>query len=223
MFFTYDTHVGRRPVFLQINDDWYHMEHRSVAKRSTEPHPEVHQKLMKDSRVRRAEQQRVKSRTKRDLIIKRPSNILNMLNDERWPQMWYLVSRTFPIDSIELIFTRGHVSSNARVNKMRLVQFNYSLSSAVKLKRESKHIVLSDMQAIVFAENASKTSCVRKPSSDLEPHVFGDTDVNTGKIRSCVSRRSFLGSLILQSISYESNKRDRSIRALKAYRRLCRK
>ncbi|EZA62232.1 Furin, partial [Ooceraea biroi] len=73
-----------------INDDWYHMEHRSVVKRSTEPHLEVHQRLMKDSRVRRAEQQRAKSRTKRDLIIKRPSNILNMLNDERWPQMWYL-------------------------------------------------------------------------------------------------------------------------------------
>ncbi|KYN32888.1 Furin-like protease 1, isoforms 1/1-X/2 [Trachymyrmex septentrionalis] len=66
------------------------MEHRSVAKRSTEPHLEMHQRLMNDFRVRRAEQQRAKSRTKRDLIIKRPSNILTMLNDERWPQMWYL-------------------------------------------------------------------------------------------------------------------------------------
>lgn len=63
-----------------------------MAKRSTEPHSEVHQRLTKDYRVRRAEQQRAKSRTKRDLIIKRPSNILTMLNDERWPQMWYLVS-----------------------------------------------------------------------------------------------------------------------------------
>lgn len=79
-------------IVVQINDDWYHMEHRSVAKRSTEPHLEVHQRLIKDSRIRRAEQQRAKSRTKRDLIIKRPSNILTMLNDERWPQMWYLVS-----------------------------------------------------------------------------------------------------------------------------------
>ncbi|KAL6259715.1 hypothetical protein P5V15_009628 [Pogonomyrmex californicus] len=77
-------------IFISINDDWFHMEHRSVAKRSTEPHLEVHQRLMNDSRVRRAEQQRAKSRTKRDLIIKRPSNILTMLNDERWPQMWYL-------------------------------------------------------------------------------------------------------------------------------------
>lgn len=74
----------------KINDDWFHMEHRSVAKRSAEPHLEVHQRLMNDSRVRRAEQQRAKSRIKRDLIIKRPSNILTMLNDERWPQMWYL-------------------------------------------------------------------------------------------------------------------------------------
>ncbi|KAL0114583.1 hypothetical protein PUN28_011706 [Cardiocondyla obscurior] len=74
----------------KINDDWFHMEHRSVAKRSTEPHLEMHQRLMNDLRVRRAEQQRAKSRTKRDLIIKRPSNILTTLNDEKWPQMWYL-------------------------------------------------------------------------------------------------------------------------------------
>lgn len=87
----YDTHTELLTL-LQINDDWFHMEHRSVAKRSTEPHLEMHQRLMNDFRVRRAEQQRAKSRTKRDLIIKRPSNILTMLNDERWPQMWYLVS-----------------------------------------------------------------------------------------------------------------------------------
>ncbi|XP_050451575.1 furin-like protease 1 isoform X2 [Cataglyphis hispanica] len=74
----------------KINDDWFHMEHRSVPKRSIGPHLEVHQRLMKDNRVHRAEQQRVKKREKRDLIIKRPSNILSMLNDERWPQMWYL-------------------------------------------------------------------------------------------------------------------------------------
>lgn len=63
-----------------------------MPKRSIGPHLEVHQRLMKDNRVHRAEQQRVKKREKRDLIIKRPSNILSMLNDERWPQMWYLVS-----------------------------------------------------------------------------------------------------------------------------------
>jgi len=99
-----DTHT-ERCALLQINDDWFHMEHRSVAKRSTEPHLEMHQRLMNDFRVRRAEQQRAKSRTKRDLIIKRPSNILTMLNDERWPQMWYLV-RNFNQDHVILYTTR---------------------------------------------------------------------------------------------------------------------
>ncbi|XP_076621880.1 furin-like protease 1 isoform X4 [Colletes latitarsis] len=75
----------------KIVDDWYHMVHTSVVKRSTEPHLGIHQRLIQDRRVRRAEQQRVKSRTKRDLIIKRgPSNLQTILNDERWPQMWYL-------------------------------------------------------------------------------------------------------------------------------------
>ncbi|XP_024940576.1 furin-like protease 1 isoform X7 [Cephus cinctus] len=75
----------------KIVDDWYHMEHRSIVKRSTEPHHEIHQRLVGDSRVRRAEQQRAKSRTKRDLIIKRGhSGPRIILNDERWPQMWYL-------------------------------------------------------------------------------------------------------------------------------------
>ncbi|XP_076750015.1 furin-like protease 1 isoform X1 [Xylocopa sonorina] len=75
----------------KIVDDWYHMVHSSVVKRSAEPHLGVHQRLMEDRRVRRAEQQRVKSRTKRDLIIKRgPSNLKIVLNDEMWPQMWYL-------------------------------------------------------------------------------------------------------------------------------------
>ncbi|XP_066585085.1 furin-like protease 1 isoform X3 [Prorops nasuta] len=76
----------------KIFDDWYHFEHRSVVKRSAEPHLDIHERLSSDSRVRRAEQQRAKSRSKRDLIVKRgPSNnkIIN-LNDERWIQMWYL-------------------------------------------------------------------------------------------------------------------------------------
>nr|XP_012137469.1 PREDICTED: furin-like protease 1, isoform 1-CRR isoform X2 [Megachile rotundata] len=74
-----------------IVDNWYHMVHSSVVKRSAEPHVEVHERLIQDRRVRRAEQQRVKSRSKRDLIIKRgPSNLRTILNDEMWPQMWYL-------------------------------------------------------------------------------------------------------------------------------------
>ncbi|XP_046822930.1 furin-like protease 1 isoform X5 [Vespa crabro] len=75
----------------EIFDGWYHLEHRSVTKRSIDPHMEVHSRLIRDSRVRRAEQQRAKSRSKRDLLIKRgPSNAKVILNDERWPQMWYL-------------------------------------------------------------------------------------------------------------------------------------
>ncbi|XP_035729169.1 furin-like protease 1 isoform X1 [Vespa mandarinia] len=75
----------------EIFDGWYHLEHRSVMKRSIDPHMEVHSRLIRDSRVRRAEQQRAKSRSKRDLLIKRgPSNAKVILNDERWPQMWYL-------------------------------------------------------------------------------------------------------------------------------------
>ncbi|XP_053997118.1 furin-like protease 1, isoforms 1/1-X/2 [Hylaeus anthracinus] len=75
----------------KIVDNWYHMVHTSVVKRSTEPHLGTHERLIRDRRVRRAEQQRVKSRTKRDLIIKRgPSSLQTILDDERWPQMWYL-------------------------------------------------------------------------------------------------------------------------------------
>lgn len=83
----------RLSSLLQIVDNWYHMVHTSVVKRSAEPHFVVQGRLVEDRRVRRAEQQRVKSRTKRDLIIKRgPSTPRAVLNDEMWPQMWYLVS-----------------------------------------------------------------------------------------------------------------------------------
>ncbi|XP_015439209.1 PREDICTED: furin-like protease 1, isoform 1-CRR isoform X2 [Dufourea novaeangliae] len=74
----------------KIVDDWYHMVHTSVVKRSVEPHLGIHERLTQDRRVRRAEQQRVKSRTKRDLIKRGPSNLQTILNDERWSQMWYL-------------------------------------------------------------------------------------------------------------------------------------
>uniref|UniRef100_A0A0C9RNP4 furin n=1 Tax=Fopius arisanus TaxID=64838 RepID=A0A0C9RNP4_9HYME len=75
----------------KIFDNCYHFEHRSVVKRSTQPHLGVHRRLIKDKRVRRAEQQRIKTRLKRDLINKRgPANVQTILNDDRWPQMWYL-------------------------------------------------------------------------------------------------------------------------------------
>ncbi|KAF7990056.1 hypothetical protein HCN44_008999 [Aphidius gifuensis] len=68
----------------------YHFEHNSLRKRSTEPHLGVHHRLIRDSRVKRAEQQRVKSRKKRDLIVKKVPKELLYLNDNRWPLMWYL-------------------------------------------------------------------------------------------------------------------------------------
>ncbi|XP_046626653.1 furin-like protease 1 isoform X1 [Neodiprion virginianus] len=75
----------------KILGDWYHMEHRSVSKRSTEPHKKVHIRLLRDNRVLRAEQQRSKSRTKRDYVERHSSPTMQMtFNDEKWPAMWYL-------------------------------------------------------------------------------------------------------------------------------------
>ncbi|XP_051170796.1 furin-like protease 1 [Leptopilina boulardi] len=72
----------------QIFDDWYHFDHPLVVKRSIEPHREIHQKLIDDNRVKRAEQQRIKSRKKRDFITTNQKQTI--LNDERWSLMWYL-------------------------------------------------------------------------------------------------------------------------------------
>ncbi|XP_033212958.1 furin-like protease 1, isoforms 1/1-X/2 isoform X2 [Belonocnema kinseyi] len=74
-----------------IIDDWYHLEHRLVMKRSAVPHTGVHEQLSQDYRVHRAEQQRAKSRSKRDFIIKHGQfKTQIVLNDERWSLMWYL-------------------------------------------------------------------------------------------------------------------------------------
>ncbi|XP_043483966.1 furin-like protease 1 isoform X2 [Leptopilina heterotoma] len=75
----------------KIVDDWYHLDHRMVKKRSVDPHIKVHEQLLRDHRVRRAEQQRIKSRSKRDFIpIPRQRKTPTILNDERWSLMWYL-------------------------------------------------------------------------------------------------------------------------------------
>jgi len=39
-------------LFLQIFPDWYHFEHKKVAKRSLEPSLENHEDLLKESQVR---------------------------------------------------------------------------------------------------------------------------------------------------------------------------
>nr|CAH0111545.1 unnamed protein product [Daphnia galeata] len=94
----------------KIFGDYYHFQHRKVAKRSIEPGT-IHSELLNsDPEVRWVKQQVVKKRVKRDFIEdtstgrsqrsrndRRPSRkavairseIYN-LNDPRWTQMWYL-------------------------------------------------------------------------------------------------------------------------------------
>ncbi|XP_057324467.1 furin-like protease 1 isoform X2 [Microplitis mediator] len=75
----------------QIFEDLYHFDHKSVKKRSSEPHLEINSRLKRDTRVQNAEQQRILSRRKRDFVVKRgPASSRAILNDDRWPQMWYL-------------------------------------------------------------------------------------------------------------------------------------
>ncbi|XP_008560794.1 furin-like protease 1 isoform X1 [Microplitis demolitor] len=75
----------------QIFEDLYHFDHKSVKKRSSEPHLEINSRLKRDTRVQKAEQQRILSRRKRDFVVKRgPASSRAILNDDRWPQMWYL-------------------------------------------------------------------------------------------------------------------------------------
>ncbi|XP_076465888.1 furin-like protease kpc-1 isoform X3 [Babylonia areolata] len=64
----------------QILQDYYHLQHRKVAKRSIYPSSYYHRTLAKDSKVKWLEQQLAKKRVKRDII----------LNDPKWPNMWYL-------------------------------------------------------------------------------------------------------------------------------------
>lgn len=77
---------------LQIFDGYYHFEHRHVQKRALNPSAHHQRRLDGDDRVRWAKQQRAKRRQKRDFRpLKSPYTI--QLNDPKWPEMWYLVSR----------------------------------------------------------------------------------------------------------------------------------
>lgn len=80
-------------IFIsQIFDGYYHFEHRHVQKRSLNPSAHHQRRLDGDDRVRWAKQQRAKRRQKRDFRpLKSPYTI--QLNDPKWPEMWYLVSR----------------------------------------------------------------------------------------------------------------------------------
>lgn len=78
---------------LQIFDDHYHFVHRRLAKRSLSPSEHHQTRLENDDRVRWSKQQRVKSRQKRDFVRTKSYKIYSsVLNDPKWPAMWYLVS-----------------------------------------------------------------------------------------------------------------------------------
>ncbi|XP_055860129.1 furin-like protease kpc-1 isoform X6 [Biomphalaria glabrata] len=75
--------VAARHGFIyvgQIMPDYYHFQHRKVAKRSTFASTHYHQPLAEDSDVLWVEQQVAKSRQKRNVAF----------NDPKWPLMWYL-------------------------------------------------------------------------------------------------------------------------------------
>ncbi|XP_059486972.1 furin-like protease 1 isoform X2 [Neocloeon triangulifer] len=68
----------------KLFDDVYIFEHPAITKRSLSPSHEHHALLTNEPQVIRAQQQRAKSRQKRDL---RPTV---QLNDFYWKEMWYL-------------------------------------------------------------------------------------------------------------------------------------
>lgn len=66
-----------------------------MSKRSISPSHHHQSHLDTDDRVRWSQQQRAKSRQKRDYVKpnrQSSSRYINLLNDPKWPLMWYLVS-----------------------------------------------------------------------------------------------------------------------------------
>lgn len=86
----------------QIFGDHYHFHHREVRKRSVGPAHQHQHRLNNDDRVQWSQQQRIKSRKKRDFlsfhdpptfpIYTMGKNRL-FTTDPKWSQMWYLVSK----------------------------------------------------------------------------------------------------------------------------------
>ncbi|XP_021348494.1 furin-like protease kpc-1 isoform X2 [Mizuhopecten yessoensis] len=73
-------------VYLgQIMPDYYHFQHRKVAKRSLYSSSYFHRTLASEPNVRWLEQQVAKKRKKRSLYFPHQS-----FNDPKWPRMWYL-------------------------------------------------------------------------------------------------------------------------------------
>ncbi|CAL1266925.1 unnamed protein product [Larinioides sclopetarius] len=69
----------------EMHGDHYHLQHRSIVKRSAEKSKHHHEILIKDERVKSFSQQIIKKRKKRDL-----QTFSLELNDPKWPEMWYL-------------------------------------------------------------------------------------------------------------------------------------
>jgi len=84
----------------QIFDNYYHIKHRRLRKRSLEPaHHDIHRSLVNEPEVDFVKQQTLKKRVKRDFRndfepFNKPSTIRrapnSRFNDPHWPQMWYL-------------------------------------------------------------------------------------------------------------------------------------
>lgn len=73
----------------QIFEDFYHLQHKRIAKRSLSRSYVHHSNLQKELKVKWFSQQKLKRRIKRDFKLRNNSSHAN-LNDPRWPQMWYL-------------------------------------------------------------------------------------------------------------------------------------
>lgn len=87
--------LARKHGFIylaQIFNDFHHLKHKRLAKRSLEPSEEHHSALSSEPQVKWFSQQTLKRRVKRDFQQIDPSDneIKIYLNDPRWPQMWYL-------------------------------------------------------------------------------------------------------------------------------------
>ncbi|XP_013793424.1 furin-like protease 1, partial [Limulus polyphemus] len=67
-------------------DDYYHLKHHQVSKRSVEPSLHHHETLHSEKQVKWFSQQTLKRRSKRDLS----SFEVPYLNDPKWKDMWYL-------------------------------------------------------------------------------------------------------------------------------------
>ncbi|XP_052120301.1 furin-like protease 1 isoform X2 [Frankliniella occidentalis] len=90
----------------EIFEGVFHFEHKRVAKRSVDPSPHHDTRLLSEPNVKRALQQRIRRRVKRDFLEEQGSGRTEraarggprsersktpvMFNDPRWLQMWYL-------------------------------------------------------------------------------------------------------------------------------------